>query len=66
MAGIVLVDNARTGGVTQYGGTIAGPVISAIGRGMAQQMDLVPETGESDGTTIALVPRAQAPDEDLN
>lgn len=66
IAGIVLVDNARASGVTQYGGTIAAPVFSAIGRGMAQQMDLVPETGESDGTTIALVPRGEGGEEDLN
>ena len=66
VAGIVLVDNARAAGSSQYGGTIAGPVFSSIGRGMAQQMDLVPEAGKSDGTTIALVPRAQNLDEDLN
>lgn len=65
VAGIILVDNARKAG-TQYGGTIAGPVFSAIGRGMAQDLDLVPETGESDGTTIALVPRTETSDEDLN
>ena len=66
IAGIVLVDNARTAGASQYGGTIAGPVFSAIGRGMAQRLDLVPETEESDGTTIALVPRGDSAEEDLN
>jgi cell division protein FtsI (penicillin-binding protein 3)/stage V sporulation protein D (sporulation-specific penicillin-binding protein) len=65
VAGIVLVDNARKAG-TQYGGTIAGPIFSTIGRGMARELDLVPETGESDGTTIALVPRAETSDKDLN
>jgi len=65
VAGIILVDNARKAG-TQYGGTVAAPIFSAIGRGMARHLDLVPEAGESDGTTIALVPRAQTSDEDLN
>jgi len=65
VAGIILVDNARNAG-TQYGGTIAGPIFSDIGRGMAQTLDLVPEAGESDGTTIALVPRAEPSDKDLN
>lgn len=66
VAGIILVDNARTPGASQYGGTIAGPIFSNIGRGMAQHMGLLPETTESDGTTIALVPRDQPGDEDLN
>ncbi len=66
IAGIVLVDNARTPGSANYGGTIAGPVFSAIGRGMAQYMNLMPETGKSDGTTIALVPRVETGEEDLN
>ena len=66
VAGIVLVDNARTPGATQYGGTIAGPIFAAIGRAAAQHLGLVPETEESDGTTIALVPRDSPGDEDLN
>lgn len=59
VAGIVLVDNARTPGTSNYGGTVAAPVFRAIGRGLAQQMDLPADPGQSDGTTIALVPRGQ-------
>ena len=66
VAGIVLVDNARTPGAAQYGGTIAGPVFANIGRAMAQHLGLVPETAESDGTTIALVPRGEMGNEDFN
>lgn len=66
VAGIVLVDNARTPGTSQYGGTIAGPIFANIGRGMAQYLGLTPETDDSDGTTIALVPRGEQEDEDLN
>jgi cell division protein FtsI (penicillin-binding protein 3)/stage V sporulation protein D (sporulation-specific penicillin-binding protein) len=66
VAGIVLVDNARTPGAAQYGGTIAGPIFANIGRGMAQHLGLVPETEESDGTTIALVPRGETGNEDFN
>jgi len=66
VAGIVLVDNARTPGASQYGGTIAGPIFANVGRDMARYLGLVPETGESDGTTIALVPRGDREDEDLN
>ena len=66
IAGIILVDNARTPGSSQYGGTIAGPVFSAIGRGMAQQMDLMPESAGPDGATIALVPRGENGGGDVN
>ena len=66
IAGIVLVDNAQTPGTSQYGGTIAGPVFSAIGRGMAEQMDLVPETDDPQGTKVAYVPRGEPTEEDLN
>ena len=66
VAGIVLVDNARTPGAAQYGGTIAGPIFANIGRGMAQHLGLVPETEESDGTTIAFVPPGDKENEDFN
>lgn len=67
IAGIVLVDNARTPGTSQYGGTIAGPIFASIGRRMAQHLELTPETEESDGTTIAHVPRGPSETEkDLN
>lgn len=67
IAGIVLVDNARTPGTSQYGGTIAGPIFANIGRRMAQYLGLVPETEESDGTTIAHVPRGfVGTEKDLN
>ncbi|MEY3480775.1 MAG: Stage sporulation protein [Verrucomicrobiota bacterium] len=67
VAGIVLVDNAKTPGTSNYGGTIAAPVFSAIGRGIAHEMDLVPEAGEPDEATIAaLVPRTKNPEKDVN
>lgn len=56
VAGIVLVDDARTPGARNYGGTVAAPIFARIGEAMARQLNLVPETEESDGTTIALVP----------
>lgn len=56
VAGVVVVDDPRTAGVRVYGGTIAAPIFSNIGDKMAKQMELPPETPESDGTTIALVP----------
>lgn len=56
VAGIVLVDDARTPGARNYGGTVAAPIFSNIGRAMAQHLELVPEAGQQDGTTIALVP----------
>ena len=56
VAGIVLVDDARTPGTRNYGGLVAAPIFAAIGRGMARQLDLVPAATKSDGTTIALVP----------
>lgn len=67
VAGIVLVDNAKTPGTSNYGGTIAAPVFSAIGRGIAHEMDLVPEADEPDEATIAaLVPRTKNPEKDVN
>lgn len=65
VAGIVLIDNPRTPGSAVYGGTIAGPVFSSIGRGIAQYLGLTPETGESDGTTIAFVPHDSRDNEDI-
>ena len=56
IAGIVLVDDARTPGTRNYGGLVAAPIFATIGRGMARQLDLVPAAAKSDGTTIALVP----------
>ncbi len=56
VAGIVIVDDARTPHGRNYGGTVAAPIFSRIGSGMAKQMELPPETAETDGTTIALVP----------
>jgi len=56
IAGIVLVDNARTPGARNFGGTVAAPIFSRIGEAMARHLDLLPQGGETDGTTIALVP----------
>jgi len=56
VAGIVLVDDARTPGARNYGGTVAAPIFSRIGESMVRHLDLVPEPGSTDGTTIALVP----------
>ena len=56
VAGIVLVDDARTPGTSNYGGTVAAPIFSRIGQSMARHLELVPETAPPDGTTIALVP----------
>lgn len=56
VAGIVLVDDARTPGARNYGGTVAAPIFSRIGEAMARHLELVPQTAENDGTTIALVP----------
>lgn len=66
VAGIVLVDNPTTPGTSQYGGTIAGPIFASIGRSVAQYLGLTPDAGESDGTTIALVPRGEFGREDFN
>ncbi len=56
VAGIVLVDDARTPGGNNYGGTVAAPIFSRIGAKIARHLDLVPESDEPGGTTIALVP----------
>jgi len=56
VAGIVLVDDARTPGARNYGGTVAAPIFARIGEAMARHLDLVPETDEPDAATIALVP----------
>lgn len=56
VAGIVLVDDARTPGGRNYGGTVAAPIFARIGEAMARHLELVPETTVPDGTTIALVP----------
>ncbi len=56
VAGIVLVDDARTPEARNYGGTVAAPIFSRIGEAMARQLELVPATAVTDGTTIALVP----------
>ncbi len=56
VAGIVLVDDARTPGARNYGGTVAAPIFARIGEAMARHLDLVPASDEPDGTTIALVP----------
>ena len=56
IAGIVLVDDARTPGAHNYGGTVAAPIFARIGEAMAKHLELVPETTVADGTTIALVP----------
>jgi len=55
VAGIVLVDDARTPGGRNYGGTVAAPIFARIGEAMARQLELVPES-PAPGTTIALVP----------
>lgn len=56
VAGIVLVDDPRTPGTSIYGGTIAAPIFARIGEGFARQLDLVPESDQPDGATIAYVP----------
>jgi len=56
VAGIVLVDDARTPGTRNYGGTVAAPIFSRIGEAMARHLELVPQSQVPDGTTIALVP----------
>lgn len=66
IAGIVLVDSPRTPGASQYGGTIAAPVFSGIGRGMAQYLGLPPGVTEPGGPAVALVPRDAAGNKDLN
>jgi cell division protein FtsI (penicillin-binding protein 3)/stage V sporulation protein D (sporulation-specific penicillin-binding protein) len=55
VAGIVLVDDARTPGGRNYGGTVAAPIFSRIGEAMARHLELVPDSSAAD-TTIALVP----------
>jgi cell division protein FtsI/penicillin-binding protein 2 len=56
VAGIVLVDDARTPGTRNYGGTVAAPIFSRIGEAMCRHLDLMPSSEEVGGTTIALVP----------
>ena len=56
VAGIVLVDDPRTGGASVYGGTIAAPIFSNIGEKMADRLGFVPTSTKPDGATIALVP----------
>lgn len=56
VAGIVLVDNPRTPGTSVYGGTIAAPIFARIGEGFVRQLDLVPESEQPNGATIAYVP----------
>jgi cell division protein FtsI/penicillin-binding protein 2 len=55
VAGIVLVDDARTPGGRNYGGTVAAPIFARIGEAMARHLELVPES-PTPGATIALVP----------
>jgi cell division protein FtsI/penicillin-binding protein 2 len=55
VVGIVLVDDARTPGGRNYGGTVAAPIFSRIGEAMARHLELVPDSSAPD-TTIALVP----------
>jgi cell division protein FtsI/penicillin-binding protein 2 len=59
VAGIVLVDDARTPGTSNYGGTVAAPIFSRIGEAMARYLDLEPETTQAGGATVALVPFGQ-------
>lgn len=56
VAGIVLVDDASTPGARNYGGTVAAPIFARIGEAMARHLDLLPDSEEAAGTTIALVP----------
>ena len=56
VAGIVLVDDARTPGTRNYGGLVAAPIFARIGENMADQLALVPTATKPDGATIALVP----------
>lgn len=66
VAGIVLVDNARTPGTSSYGGTIAGPIFARIGAAMAHHLDLPAQEEKTGGTIIAQVPAAKTPSGDLN
>jgi hypothetical protein len=52
---MVLVDDARTPGGRNYGGTVAAPIFARIGEAMARHLELVPES-PTPGATIALVP----------
>lgn len=56
VAGIVVVDDARTPGTSSYGGTVAAPIFARIGEAFAGQLELVPRTAQPAGATIALVP----------
>ena len=56
VAGIVLVDDARTPGTRNYGGLVAAPIFARIGEKMADRLGLVPTATKPDGATIALVP----------
>ncbi len=59
IAGIVVVDDARTPESMNYGGTVAAPIFSRIGEAMARHLDLQPDTTTPGGATVALVPFGQ-------
>jgi cell division protein FtsI/penicillin-binding protein 2 len=57
VAGIVLVDDARTPGARNYGGTVAAPIFARMAEGMVRYLDLPPDdSGKAEGGTVALVP----------
>ena len=57
VAGIIVVDDARTPGGLNYGGTVAAPIFSRIGEGFVRHLDMVADAPVSpDGATVALVP----------
>lgn len=56
VAGIVLVDDARTPGASNYGGTVAAPIFGRIAEDMVRYLDLTPDADGAEGTTVALVP----------
>lgn len=59
VAGVVLVDDAKTPASMNYGGTVAAPIFSRMGEAMARCLDLQPETDVPGGPTVALVPFGQ-------
>lgn len=56
VAGIVLVDDARTPGARNYGGTVAAPVFARMTEDIVRYLDLPPDADGAEGATVALVP----------
>jgi cell division protein FtsI/penicillin-binding protein 2 len=57
VAGIVLIDDARTPGARNYGGTVAAPIFARMAEHMVRYLDLPPDdAAKAEGGTVALVP----------